>query len=280
MLQFATSSAIASNPSLLAPAGRRCAGVPAFGGARIVCDVEIPSDRRLCGPCDGEIERRNAVADQKRQSDGRTKLLQATGISRPFVLGVKSLQTVRPVTNAHRDAIAAAAALARWTVDHGCTLNFRIVGDPGVGKSDLAEGAIAAAATAGHSALFVNARSLNVRLQASYRDDSPESTQAIIDRYATTRFLGFDDLGASKPTRFTADALYEIFERRTRDRLPTIVTSNYITLSDLATRLAPSDGDALDSIRPVDRLDELCPRAIVIRGSSLRSVVGREGVEV
>ena len=269
------SSSPLAPPSTEAP--RKCSGVRSAAGERsISCDAELSEDRKfLCAQCDVEVERRQSAEIARRTNDGRVKLLQLAGLSAPFITGVKSLRSVRQLTLQHREAIAVIERLLRWMPEDGCTLNARIVGSIGVGKSDIAEGFIAEVVARGHGALYVNARTLLVKLQSSFRDTAPESTDAMVERHAKIQFLAVDDLGASKPTRFTADALYELFERRTRNQLPTVVVSNYCTLTDLAERLAPSDGDALDAIRPVDRLDELCPRVIEIRGASLRAVVSR-----
>ena len=185
------------------------------------------------------------------------------------------MKTIQPLTQRHPEAVAAIEQLVTWTTEDGCRLSLRFVGDPGVGKSDLAEAFIQSVVSRGRPGLYVNARSLLLRLQGSFRNDAAESTDVIINRYATVTFLAIDDLGSTKPSRFTSDCLYELLERRTRNQLPTVVTANYVSLADLAQRLAPSDGDALDSIRPVDRIDELTPRVIVLRGASQRPLVSR-----
>jgi DNA replication protein DnaC len=257
---------------------RTCAGVRPYGGEPwLKCGAELTGDRAFhCESCDAEVERRQGLEELRVSNDGRMKLLQIAGLSQPFITGSKSLGSIRPLTPQHSDALAAVLRLTHWTPADGCRLSVRLCGDPGVGKSDIAEAAIAAIIGRSRPAAYVNARTLLLRLQGSFRDDAPESTDAMIQRFATIQFLALDDLGASKPTRFTGDALYEILERRTRNELPTIVVSNYVNLADLAQRLAPPDGDALDSIRPVDRIDELCPRSFELRGVSLRSTISRE----
>jgi DNA replication protein DnaC len=264
----------AATPSLPT---RLCTGVRPFAGEpALKCDAELPDGRTwCCDRCDAETERRQSTDASRRANAGHTQLLQLAGLSAPFVAGVKSLKSIRPLTAQHREALAAIERWVRWTPGAGCSLGILLTGDPGVGKSDFAEAAISEVVQRGRPGLYANARAQLLKLQGSFRDDAPESTAAIIERLATVLFLAIDDLGASRPTRFTADAMYEVLERRTRDQLPTILVSNYFTLESLAQRMAPSDGDALDAIRPVDRIDELCPTTIVIRGASMRSTVSK-----
>jgi DNA replication protein DnaC len=254
---------------------RHCYGVPPIRGPRVECGLSLDEDSRVCSSCSLEIERRNSTDTDEHVDHGRRAELRVAGLSAPYVDGRKSLATVRPLTAEHGRAIAAVRQWLAWTADSGNSLGILLRGDPGVGKSDISEAAIQAARLSGRSAAFVNCRALAIRLQDSYREGATESVSSIIDYYSGARFLALDDLGATKTTRFVVDAIYLLLERRARDGRPTIITTNYLSMTDLATRLRPPDGDALDSIRPCDRVQELCPRVFDLRGRSLRSQVNR-----
>lgn len=259
---------------------RVCAGVPASRfGVAILCRSELGTDRfRLCESCDAEIERRNAIHDSADTDRDLQARLERAGLPRPFITGSKSLDTFRTLSGEHERARVAVRRWLEWRDDDGCTANLLVRGGPGIGKSHLLLGAVREAVCAGKVARYVNARDLSLRLQASFRDNSPESAHDVLNYYTSPEhalFLAWDDIGATKTTRFVADCAYTLLERRARAELPTIISTNYSTMRELAERLLPVDGDALDAIRPTDRIDELCPNAITLRGDSQRSIVGR-----
>jgi DNA replication protein DnaC len=269
-----------ANVAALPDASRRCAGVRTFGGyPHIDCDATLDETRALkCPSCDAETERRQAADEARRSNDGQAQQLRLAGLSQPFISGAKSLKTIQLLTHEHGQAVNAIREWLCWTSGYGNRFGILLRGDLGIGKSDLCEAAIAEAVRRNRAAKYVNARALVLKLQTAFRDDAPESAEMIIERYVrreSALFLAIDDLGATKPTRFSADCLYTLLERRARDQMPTIIATNYKSLADLAERLKASDGDDLDVIRPVDRIEELTPRVITIRGSSLRSTISR-----
>src|SRR5687767_1293170 len=114
-------------------ATRLCPGVPAYargGQARISCGDELgPQQRVVCPRCNAEIERRQEVERLRQATDGRRRVIEATGVSTPFVTGAKSLDSVQILTPDHGAAIAAVRRWIGWTPDHGSTLGVLIRGD-------------------------------------------------------------------------------------------------------------------------------------------------------
>lgn len=258
-----------------------CMGVPPFRGQRRVeCGEPLPVGRfRLCSRCDAEIERRQEAAADEIVTDGRRRALEASGISVPFTTGAKSLDTVRIISDEHQAAMVAVRRFINWTPDDGNTRGVLLRGDAGIGKTDLAEGATRELVLKGKPAKYVNARTLATALQTAFRDNATESVDEILDRYTArdrALWLALDDLGATRTTRFISDSFYSLLERRARNQMPTLIVTNYQSMADLAARLKPTDGDALDAIRPVDRIEELAPVVITLRGSSQRALVSRE----
>jgi len=75
----------------------------------------------------------------------------------------------------------------------------------------------------------------------------PETEDEIIDAYSSIELLILDDLGAEKSSDYTISTLYLIIDRRYRNMLPTIITSN-LTIAEI--------GDKLDA-RIASRLSEM-----------------------
>lgn len=256
-----------------------CRGVRPFAGLpRIECGETLPTGRKQCDRCDAEIVRRQDADELRLVTDGRKRSLKAAGISVPFVTGAKSLDTVRALSDEHETALEAVRRWINWTPEDRNTLGVLLRGGAGLGKSDMAEGAIRELVLKGRAARYVNARALATTLQAAFRESATESIDEILDRYVSqdrALWLALDDLGATRTTRFISDCIYSLLERRARNEMPTFLISNYVTMADLAARLKPTDGDALDAIRPVDRIEELAPNVITLHGSSQRSLVSK-----
>lgn len=268
-------------------APRVCRGVPSvlhgaygFGsGAQIVCTLQLEPPATICAGCAEEIERRSAASDARHAAEALRKRLEAANLPAPFVSGTKTLDTLRALSTDHVKWIGSLREWLNWETTDGCRLNVLVRGGAGLGKTHGLQGAIREAIIAGERAMYTNARDLALKLQGSFRDHAKESTEEILDRFTRpngpAHFLALDDIGATKPTRFISDAFYTLLDRRAQNELPTLVSTNYERLSDLAERLLPSDGDALDAIRPVDRLEELAPITFTLRGESQRSKVNR-----
>jgi DNA replication protein DnaC len=246
-------------------------------------DPSLPGSIRanVCDSCAAELQRRSDATLAEQDEESLRLRIERAGwpvaLPKPFVTGAKSLASWRPLSSEHPRALAACreliAALGdRWS---DVSLNAMIVGGPGTGKSHLLCGVVREVIRSGKRALFVNCRDLAVALQCSFRDGAKVSADEIITRLSSPVLLALDDIGATKATRLVADSFYSILERRAQNELPTIVSSNYTTMRELAERLLPPDGDELDAIRPVDRLRELCPRTFHLKGESQRAKVNR-----
>lgn len=113
-------------------------------------------------------------------------------------------------------------AASAWAAEP--SRNLVIVGALGVGKTHAALAAARAAHAAGrvHDVTFAPVVEL---LDALRPDGTPQRT---IRRATTTGLLILDDLGAERPSDWTAERLYLVVNRRWLDRAPIIATSNLV----------------------------------------------------
>lgn len=82
---------------------------------------------------------------------------------------------------------------------------------------------------------FVNAIDLLYEIRRTF--NSNEDCEYVIDRYSKAEILVLDDLGAEKTTEWAIETLSLILDRRDRELLPTIITSN-LSLGDIAGKLS------------------------------------------
>ena len=83
--------------------------------------------------------------------------------------------------------------------------------------------------------LFVPVIELLLDIRNSYNNTSI-SEKTIIDKYTHVDLLVLDDLGAEKTTEWVLQALYTIIDRRSREEMRTIITSN-LSLTELKNKL-------------------------------------------
>lgn len=73
---------------------------------------------------------------------------------------------------------------------------------------------------------FIPAPELLLEIRQSFRDDSPTSEADVIKKYCEAGLLVLDDLGSEKTSEYSITTLYIIIDRRDRELLPTIITTN------------------------------------------------------
>ncbi len=111
-----------------------------------------------------------------------------------------------------------------------------LTGNFGTGKTHLAA-AIAKVALADHVAnIFMPVPDLMDWLRASFNSQS-ESYEDRFQKICTVPLLILDDLGSQSSTDWVQEKLYQIFNYRYVNRLPTVITTNS-TLNELDGRIA------------------------------------------
>lgn len=146
-------------------------------------------------------------------------------------------------------------------------VNLVLAGTTGVGKTHLACAILRNAGDKGVRALYVSSANLIAEIRASW--DYKTRTQfesEIIERYGNAPVLMIDDLGVNDMIK--ADIWSDLFDKRYRQNLPTIITTN---LGEAA--LAEMIGD-----RAADRLLPKTLWANCIWGSHRKTVAKMEYV--
>ena len=105
-----------------------------------------------------------------------------------------------------------------------------LTGDAGVGKTHLALAAAAAREAAGDDVFWTSVIDLLGRL----RDASSQSTRLTdaVDAVKTAGVLALDDLGVELNSAFAEEKLYQVFQYRYDERLPTLITTRVIERVD------------------------------------------------
>lgn len=101
---------------------------------------------------------------------------------------------------------------------------------------------------------FMTGIELTMKLQATY--GNLESEDEIMNHLCSYEVLVIDDLGKEPPTDWTLSRIFEIIDRRSKGKLPVIITSNY-SRGGLVERLErKGDTDTAEAIS--SRLHEMC----------------------
>jgi DNA replication protein DnaC len=84
---------------------------------------------------------------------------------------------------------------------------------------------------------FQTVPDLLLEIRGTFADGPGETEQGIIDRYSNIPFLVLDDLGSEKTSEFAITTLYIIIDRRDREELSTVITTN-LSLSEIEEKLS------------------------------------------
>ncbi len=87
-------------------------------------------------------------------------------------------------------------------------------------------------------ACFITVPELLMEIRAAYNNNAEYTETEIVEKYASFPYLILDDIGAEKTTPWAMETLYIIIDRRSREKLPTIYTTN-LTLSEIEQHLGP-----------------------------------------
>ena len=108
-----------------------------------------------------------------------------------------------------------------------------LTGLNGCGKTHLAVSIINVRRRLGQPALFASAPTLLDHLRAAFRPDSPTGYDELFEQVKTAPLLVLDDLGAERSTPWADEKLYQLIVHRQDSRLPTVITSLYVSLDEL-----------------------------------------------
>ena len=162
------------------------------------------------------------------------------------------------------EALLQAHKLAREypAVDRGLIF----MGPAGIGKTHLAVSIIRDLTEKGFASRFCEFGSLLKEIQDSYNPVSKSSELKVLAPVFQADVLVLDELGATIPTDWVRDTMYQIINRRYNDNKLTIFTTNYLDKprSDKEQVLEDRIGTRLRS-----RLYEMC-KMVVMDGEDYR----------
>ena len=122
-------------------------------------------------------------------------------------------------------------------------------GPVGTGKTHLATATLRGILARGFDGRFVDVRELLKQLQASYGDHTIDAT-SILNPVLSAPLLVLDEIGAARPTDWTADTVEHIINTRYNKDRATILTSNYAFRGPAAADARTTgDGYARPSMR-------------------------------
>lgn len=148
-------------------------------------------------------------------------------------------------------------------------IGLLFMGPCGVGKTHLAVGTIKALIEQkGIPCLFYDFRDLLKEIQNSYNSVSNSSELGVLAPVYKAEVLVLDDLGATKPTDWARDTMFQIINNRYNDRKVTIFTTNYL---DNQTDQMSKEESLTDRIgvRLRSRLHEMC-QTVTVQGLDYR----------
>ena len=131
--------------------------------------------------------------------------------------------------------------------------NLIFYGPCGSGKTHLAVAILQEQIDNGHwlSIWFVSATDLLMEIKETFNDESTISESDVIAKYTEEiDFLVIDDLGAEFVTEWVIATFYRIIDRRFRQGLPTLVTTN-LTNYEITERFGPRIASRLSAYKLV-----------------------------
>lgn len=201
--------------------------IPAGSGCR-VCGNPVGDHLFVCddhfADFDAEAMKKEANESLKRSLDHRWQSIcpQAYAETQPELLPER--------------AKAIARTIDRWDQRKGLT----IAGASGNGKTRIAVMALHKAFMSGSTVDIMQASEFRLKMWKSF-----DGASALYDRAINPDVLLIDDLGQGAPSPQADDLLLSIFEYRTSNKMPTIVTSQYRGQAILSRFITSELGEAI-----------------------------------
>jgi DNA replication protein DnaC len=207
---------------------------------------------------------KGAIPCPCRRADRFKKLLVLARIPPRYARCSFETFKTAPGTSQDNALLAAQRLVKEFPSERG----LLFMGPTGVGKTHLAVSIIRGLIQKGVPGVFSEFGSLLKQIQDSYNPISKSSELKVLAPIYETDILVLDELGATIPTDWVRDTMYQIINKRYNDKKLTILTTNY---SD--ARRSDKDQVLEDRIgtRLRSRLYEMCTK-VVMDGGDYRRV--------
>jgi DNA replication protein DnaC len=236
----------------------------------MIDETELPKtdNTGVCEECFGTGTKldpvKGAIPCPCRRPDRFKKLLAAARIPPRYAKCSFNTFKSAPGTSQDNALLLAQNLVNDFPVDRG----LLFMGPAGVGKTHLAVAIIRGLIEKGFAGVFCEFGSLLKEIQDSYNPISKSSELKVLAPIYQTDVLVLDELGATIPTDWVRDTMYQIINKRYNDQKLTIFTTNYSDArrSDKEQVLEDRIGTRLRS-----RLYEMCAK-VVMDGGDYRRV--------
>lgn len=196
--------------------------------------VRKDEDSNVCEFCFGTGTKldpvKGAVPCPCQTPDRSKRLFRAARI--PARYSECSLDNFKRIPNSSQDEAflyACRLVLDYPAVDRG----LLFMGPAGVGKTHLAVAIMKGLLGKGFATVFYEFGSLLKEIQDSYNPISKASELRVLAPVYQADVLVLDELGATVPTDWVRDTMYQIINKRYNDRKLTIFTTNYLDESSV-----------------------------------------------
>lgn len=236
----------------------------------MIDETELPKTENtvVCEECFGTGTKldpvKGAMPCPCRRPDRFKKVLAAARIPPRYTKCSFNTFKSAPGTSQDNALLLAQKLVNDFPVDRG----LLFMGPAGVGKTHLAVAIIRGLIEKGFAGVFCEFGSLLKEIQDSYNPISKSSELKVLAPIYQTDVLVLDELGATIPTDWVRDTMYQIINKRYNDQKLTIFTTNYSDArsSDKEQVLEDRIGTRLRS-----RLYEMCKK-VVMDGGDYRRV--------
>jgi len=231
-------------------------------------ELRETENTEVCEECFGTGTKldpvRGAILCPCRRPDRFKKVLAAARIPRRYA--ACSFESFKSASGSSQDrALLRAQSLVNEypAVDRG----LLFMGPAGVGKTHIAVAIIRGLVEKGFAGVFSEFGALLKEIQDSYNPISKSSELKVLAPIYQTEVLVLDELGATIPTDWVRDTMYQIINKRYNDKKLTIFTTNYSDERRLEKEQVLEDriGSRLRS-----RLYEMCTKVVMDGGDYRR----------
>ena len=240
-------------------------------------ELRQTGNTEVCEDCFGTGTKldpvKGAIPCPCRRPDRFKKLLAAARIPRRYVAcSFESFKTAPGTSQDHALLLARSLVNEYPAVERG----LLFMGPAGVGKTHLAVAIIRGLIEKGFAGIFSEFGALLKEIQDSYNPISKSSEFKVLAPIYQTDVLVLDELGATVPTDWVRDTMYQIINKRYNDNKLTIFTTNYF--DEQRSEKEQVLEDRISS-RLRSRLHEMCTK-VVMDGEDYRRHMGLRTFDV